>query len=101
MKRKIIDTSEEARLIKSRDLAIIRMKKLQDEIQAAIRIHQQKLEPLEIADKFIHNMFELMKDGVSVNFPELSEAEIIQKVRDTLSLNSKIKSLRLRGKNLG
>jgi len=91
-----MDISEDSGEIKSEDLTIIRKRKVQDEIRTAIRIHQKKIEPLEIADKFMHNIFELIKDGISNNFPELSEADLIRKIRDTLSLNLKIRSLRIK-----
>ncbi|MHA1492021.1 MAG: hypothetical protein ACTSRI_20515 [Promethearchaeota archaeon] len=96
-----MDPTEETELITRNNLFIIRKKKIQDEIQAAIRILKKEVEPLEIADKFIHDTFELMKEGISHEFPELSEEELLQKVRDTLSLTRKIKALRKRGKSLG
>ncbi|MHA1148469.1 MAG: hypothetical protein ACTSR8_09500 [Promethearchaeota archaeon] len=92
---------KESELITRSNLFRIRKKKVQDEIQAAIRILKKDVEPLEIADKFIHNSFELIKDGFLYKYPELSEADLLQKVRNTLSLTMKIKALRKRGKNLG
>ena len=96
-----MDITEETESITRNNLFIIRKKKLQDEIQAAIRILKKEVEPLEIADKFIHNTFKLMEEGISHKYPELSEEELLQKVRDTLSLTRKIKALRKRGKSLG
>ena len=95
-----MDITEETELLTRDNLFIIRKKKIFDEIQAAIRILKREDEPLEIADKFIHNTFELMKDGISHKYPELSEEELLQKVRDTLSLTRKFKTLRKRGKSL-
>lgn len=96
-----MNLTEDTGLITRDNLFIIRKRKIQDEIQAAIRILKKEVEPLEIADKFIHDTFELMKEGISHKFPELSEKELLQKVRDTLSLTRKIKTLRKRGKSLG
>ena len=42
-----------------------------------------------------------MKDGISCNYPELSELNLLQKVRDVLSLARKIQILQKRGKDLG
>ncbi|TFG25458.1 MAG: hypothetical protein EU529_01085 [Promethearchaeota archaeon] len=96
-----MDKTEETELLQRNDLLFIRKKKLQDEIQSAIRIIKKKIEPLEIADKFITDTFEIMKDGISRNYPELSESNIHQKVRDLLSLARKIQILQKRGKDLG
>ena len=96
-----MDKTEETELLLRNDLLFIRKKKIQNEIQSAIRIIKKKIEPLEIADKFIHDTFEIMKDGISCNYPELSESNIHQKVRDVLSLARKIQILQKRGKDLG
>ncbi|MBD3341486.1 MAG: hypothetical protein GF353_20450 [Candidatus Lokiarchaeota archaeon] len=96
-----MDISKETELLTRENLSIIRNKKLKDEIQAAIRLLKKKVEPLEIADKFIHNTFELMKDGILCNFPKLTKAEVLQRFKDKLYLTKKVKSLRKRVKNFG
>jgi len=96
-----MDKTEETELLRRNDLLFIRKKKLQNEIQSAIRIIKKKIEPLEIADKFIHDTFEIMKDGISYNYPELSESNVLQKVRDVLSLARKIQIFQKRGKDFG
>ena len=96
-----MDTQEDTEVISRSNLYILRKKKIKDEIEAAIRLLNKKIEPLEVADKFLHNMFELMKDGISNRYQELSEEDVNQKIRDTLSLTRKIKAHRKRGRNLG
>ncbi|MHA1266638.1 MAG: hypothetical protein ACTSRS_15490 [Candidatus Helarchaeota archaeon] len=49
---------------------------MQDEINAARRLLNSNVEPLEIADKFIHEMFELMKDGINKRYPGISEVAV-------------------------
>jgi len=89
-------TNEGTNIISRSNLYILRKKKIKDEIEAAIRLLKRKIEPLEVADKFIHETFELMKDGISNRYPELTEKEIEQKIIDTLSFKEKIKSFRKR-----
>ena len=96
-----MDPQEDTEVISRSNLFILRKKKIQDEIEASIRLLNKNIEPLEVGDKFIHNMFELMKDGISNRYPGLSEEEVNQKIRDTLSLTRKIKAHRKRGRNIG
>jgi len=96
-----MNSTEETELISRNSLFIIRKKKLQDEIQAAKRILKEDIDPLEIGDDFIHNIFKLMKDGIVQKYPELSEIETLQKMRDSLTLTRKIKKLRKSGRTLG
>ena len=79
----------------------MRKKKLKAEIQAAIRIIDKDIKPLEIADEFISNSFTIMMEGVSNKYPELSERDLFQEVREILSLHKKMKIYRKRGNNLG
>jgi len=96
-----MDTSKDIKVISKNNLYKIRKKKIQDEILAAKRILEQKIEPIEVADKFLHESFILMKEGILNRYPELSEEEINQKIRKTLFLSEKFKKNRIRGKNLG
>jgi hypothetical protein len=82
---------EGSKIISRKKLYKIRKKKIQDEITAAKRILKRDIEPLEIADKFLHESFKLMKEGLSNQYPELSEQELNQKIRQILSLEEKIK----------
>ena len=93
-----IDRTE---LITRNDLYLLRKNKLKAEIQAAIRIIDKDVEPLEIADEFISSSFTLMMEGVSNKYPELSGREIFQKTRELLSLPKKMKIHQKRGNNLG
>jgi len=88
-------------LITRNDLYIMRKNKLKAEIQAAIRIIEKDVEPLEIADEFMSSSFTIMMEGISNKYPELSERELFQKTRDLLSLPKKMKKHRKRGNYLG
>lgn len=94
-------TEYENELISRRNLYLLRKQKVQKEIEAAQRLIKNKVDILEIADTFIHNVFELMKDGISIRNADLSEEEIHQKIRNNLSFKEKLKSMRKRHNNLG
>ena len=51
-------------MISKKDLYILRKQKVQKEIEAARRLINNKIDILEIADKFIHNTFEIVKEGI-------------------------------------
>jgi hypothetical protein len=93
--------SNKEELISRRNLYILRKEKVQKEIETARRLIKNKVNILEIADNFIHSVFEIMKDGISSRNVDLSEEEIYQKVRNNLALNQKLKSMRKRNKNFG
>jgi hypothetical protein len=73
------------------DLFLIRKEKIQNEINSAKRILKRDVEPLKIADKFIHDTFELLKDGISERNPNLSETQIREKILELISFNKTIK----------
>ena len=83
-------------LINQDELISIRKEKLRKEIDAAKKILSQNIEPLEIADKFIHNTFKLMIDGIKNMYPELNEKKINQKMIEALNFKEKLKSKRNR-----
>ena len=70
--------------------------KLLREIEAAKRLIESGIEPLKVADEFIHDTFKLMEDGIIRRYPELNPKEVKIKVRENLVLIEKIKSLRKR-----
>lgn len=86
--------------ISKKNLYKIRKKKIQDEILAAKRILEQKVEPIEVAGKLLHESFILMKEGISNRYPELSEEEVNERIRKTLYFSERLKKKRIRGKNL-
>jgi len=86
----------------SRDtLYILRIQKIQKEIESAKRLIKKNVDILEIADKFIHNSFELIKDGISLRNKDLTEEEINSIIRKNISFTMKLKSNRKRYKIFG
>jgi len=85
---------EDPEIISKKELYKRRKKKIQDEITAATRLLKQDVEPLEIADKFLHEIFKIIKEGLSNQYPELSEEELSLKIREILSFREKIKKNR-------
>ncbi len=92
---------EDSEIISKKELYKIRIKKIKNEISAANKLLKQNIEPLEIADKFLHESFKIMKEGLSNRYPKLSEQEINQKIRNILSLQEKIKIYQKKVKNSG
>ncbi|MFO7797737.1 MAG: hypothetical protein ACQERB_13570 [Promethearchaeati archaeon] len=96
-----MDTSKEIKSVSKNNLYKLRKKKIEDQILSAKRILEQKIEPIEVAGRFLHESFNLMKKGISNRYPDLSEEEINQKIQKTLLLSEKLKKTRTRGKNYG
>jgi hypothetical protein len=93
--------SEESQNISRKKLYKMRRDKIQTQIEAAVRLLGENVEPLEVADSFIHQSFQIMKEGVSQRNPALSEGEINQKVRRMLSMSDKLKESRKRRETHG
>ncbi len=89
---------EDSGLISRNELYLIRKEKLRKEIEAARRILESNEDPLRIADKFMHGVIELLKDGISSRYPELTREEIQLKMRESFNLVERIKANRKRKK---
>ncbi|MGV9204395.1 MAG: hypothetical protein ACOC44_10315 [Promethearchaeia archaeon] len=76
----------------------VRKTKIQNEIRAGRKILRRGVEPLKVADEFIHNSFELMKDRISKQNPGISDIELKKKIHNMLEVNQKLKSTPERGK---
>lgn len=86
----------------SRDtLYLLRIQKIQKEIETAKRLIKRNVDNLAIADNFIHNSFELMKDGISLRNKDLTEKEIHNIMKINISFTMKLKSNRKREKKFG
>jgi hypothetical protein len=59
-----------------------RVHKLRMEIEAARRVHRLGLDPLVLWDQLTHSTFEMAKFGLRKRYPEASEQEIFQMLRD-------------------
>ena len=94
-------TKDKKEFISRNNLFLLRKQKVQTEIEAARRLLKKEVDILEIADKFIHSVFELMKDGISTRNVKLTEEEIQQKIRNNISFKYKLKSSRKRYNNIG
>jgi hypothetical protein len=82
----------------SRDsLYLIRKEKLLKEIESARRLLEQGIEPLKVADQFIHDTFRIVEQGIKEKYPKWTKNEIKQKVLEIIANANKIKSLRKRG----
>ena len=90
-------SEENLKYLSRKELYSIRKEKLRKEIESAKNLSVKGIDPLKVADEFIHNIFKLMEDGISRRNPELNTKEIHQKIRESLAIKEKIKSLRKRG----
>ena len=82
------------------ELTEIRKEKLRTEIESATRILQSGIEPLEVADSFFHETFQILEDGVHKRNPGLSDEEVTQKIEASLNFIQKLKSKRPRRRNV-
>ena len=90
-----LDSSDKKlKYLSRQELYSIRKDKLLREIEAAKRLIESGIEPLKVADEFIHDTFKLMEYGIIRRYPELNPKEVKKKVRENLVLIEKIKSLR-------
>ena len=74
----------------------LRKAKVQRELAHFEYLKKKGLTSLEIADRLNHEMFETMKIGLKMKYPNDSEEFILQKMREIAELNIKIKSCRKR-----
>lgn len=96
------DPSNNDKEIFSKDnLFILRKQKIQKEIEAARKLIEKNVDILEIADKFFHSTFKLMSDGILNKNVNLTEEEIQQKIRNTISFKDKIKTNRKKDNHHG
>ena len=96
------DSNEyEDELISRNNLNLLRKQKVQKEIESAKRLIKKDVDILEIADKFFHEVFELMKEGISMRNVKLSEKEIQKIIRKNVAYKEKIRSKRKRYNNFG
>lgn len=78
----------------------LRREKLRREIESAKRLLQSGMEPLKVADGFFHELFNIRLEGIQKRYPDLTEEERLQKIEATLAFSQKLKSKRLRRRNL-
>lgn len=84
--------------IPQNELYLIRKEKLRQEITAAKRLLERQVEPIEIADNFIHNLIKIMEEGILSKNPNLTQIELHQKVVENFNNLERIKKQRIRGK---
>lgn len=64
------------------DLFKIRKQKLILEIEASNRLKQLNIHPLDALDELIHGIIELRKAGLKKQYPNASEAELLNIIRE-------------------
>jgi len=94
-------TNKEKGIISRNELFQLRKQKVKKEIEAARRLIEKNVDILEIADNFIHSIFELMRDGISNRNADLTEEEIQQRIRNNISFKKKLKVIKKRYNHLG
>ena len=76
------------------ELFEIRKEKLRLELEAAERLLKSNIEPLLVADKFMHNIYEFLKESLRNRYPDLDEEAINQKIREQSDLHYKLRRKR-------
>jgi hypothetical protein len=59
----------------------LRLNKLKMEIESAQRQKEKNLDPLLILDDLMHNIFEMARFGLKKQFPQATEQEILNLMR--------------------
>lgn len=76
------------------DLFSRRKEKFQKDEAHINYLFAKGLHPLEITDRLIHIMLDLMREGLKNDFPEADEKEISKKMRDLAKFYENMKSSR-------
>lgn len=63
-----------------------RIRKIKIEINAAKKLIESGIEPLEIANNLIHEMYEIRRNGIRSKNLELSQSQIEEKVIERVKL---------------
>lgn len=92
-------SKKKLRALSRKNLEEIRREKLRKEIESAKRVLQSGVEPLKVADEFIHDIFKIMEEGFYRRYPNLSEGQISQKIEDTMSFAERLRGKRQRRRN--
>ena len=90
-------TNKNLNFLSREELLLIRKEKVKLEIASAKRILESGVEPLKVADQFIHNSFKLMEDGIIKRNPKANSEKIKKIVKANLALMEKIKSFKKKG----
>ena len=85
-------SESDLKFLSREELLFIRKEKLKREIESAKRILESGIEPLKIADQFIHDTFKLIEEGIKRRNPDVNSEGVKKKVKDNLALIDKIKS---------
>lgn len=72
----------------------IRINKFLKEKEHIDRLISRGLHPIEIADRLIHNMLDLMREGYRNEFPNADDEEIFRKMQKQVNLYKKMKHKR-------
>ena len=78
----------------SRDLFNLRREKFQREQAHVQRLLFRGLHPVEIADRLIHIMLEVLFEGFKLKYPHLDEQELKLKMREHVLFYDKMKNYR-------
>lgn len=86
-----MNSGEKREPLSKEELFHLRKKKIINEIQAAKRILDKKIEPLKIADNLIHNSLVVMSDRIRKNNSGITNEDLKQKLKKLLNLNRQLK----------
>jgi lipoate-protein ligase A len=73
------------------NLLEIRKEKLRAEIETAKRIKEKGINPIDVLDELVAELFKLMEIGIIEKHPNLNEKELLSLVRQQIQLNEKYK----------
>ena len=82
------------------DLIKIRIEKLKREINSARRLIKSQVEPLEIANNFLHDIYEFVELGVLRRNPDVPKDKLAEIIRENIIFNKNLKNSRKRRENI-
>ena len=92
-------SEKNSKFISREKLAEIIKEKLKKEIESARRLLKSGIEPLKVADGFIHDIFKMMEEGFYRRNPNLSIEEINLKIDDNIRFIERLKRNKKRRRN--
>ncbi len=73
------------------DLLQLRKQKVENEIKTARMIQERGIHPLDVLDDLIKAVIDLQRIGILKQNPDASEAQILEKMKETVRLNHLIR----------
>ncbi|NHI94318.1 MAG: hypothetical protein EAX96_17635 [Candidatus Lokiarchaeota archaeon] len=82
------------------ELIKVRKEKLKREINSAQKLIKKKIEPLEIADIFFHDIMKLLESGIYEASPDINQEQFFEELRKKIIFNQNLKNIKRKREKL-